>query len=101
MKDEEIMQLAKRRVNTRTGFFCHLRSSVGLSVMMSIIYFATTPGEYFWPVWAMFAQGISLVAHGIAVFPQYFRRGHGDKVAIEYEQLKRKYNNNQGGKNDD
>ena len=31
----------------------------GISLMLTVIYFLSTPGKYFWPVWPMFGMGIA------------------------------------------
>ena len=56
--------------------------------MLTVIWFLTSPGGYFWPAWAIAGMGIAAVFQAIAVFG-----GAGvitdSKIDAEVERLKR------------
>lgn len=88
MTDQELMILAKQRVNARIGFNIHLTVCIVVSVMLVIIYYATSSGKYFWPIWPIIGLSVSLVPHGAAIFSFF---NSGDKVKAEYDRLKQMY----------
>ncbi|QQO07683.1 2TM domain-containing protein [Breznakiella homolactica] len=90
MTEQELMKLARKRVEARSGFTVHLIAGIGASILSVIIYLLTSLGGYFWPMWVMIALGLSLVAHGAAVFPSS-RFNRKDKVKAEYDRLRQKY----------
>lgn len=89
MNDHELMKLAKRRVYSRKAFCVHLTVCAAITVMLVIIYFVTSYGEYFWPLWPMIGLGMGIVVHAI-VFSSIFNSE--DKVKAEYDRLKQMYN---------
>lgn len=70
MTDEEIMNMAKKRVEAKKGFFIHLGMYVVINVFLFLIWFflAGGPGTYPWFLWVIFGWGIGVVANAISVF---------------------------------
>ncbi|MCJ7515065.1 MAG: 2TM domain-containing protein [Dehalococcoidia bacterium] len=67
MTDDEIRELAARRVRRRRGFYSHLVAYILVNLMLVAIWYFTGR-SYFWPVWVMLFWGIGLVFNGVAVF---------------------------------
>ncbi len=70
MTDEEIMNMAKKRVEAKKGFFIHLGMYVVINVFLFLVWFflAGGPGSYPWFLWVIFGWGIGVVANAISVF---------------------------------
>ncbi|MFM2310597.1 MAG: hypothetical protein RLY87_2719 [Chloroflexota bacterium] len=49
----------RKRLKRQQAFHKFLTVWFGVSLMLTIIYFLSTPGKYFWPVWPMFGMGIA------------------------------------------
>jgi len=81
-RDDELWQMAKARVAFRWSFACYF---IVNSMLVTIWFFTTGIGSYFWPIWSMMGWGV-----GIAF--QYFHAFHGNKFTStreEYEKLQR------------
>ena len=87
---EELLKQAKRRVFLRKSVVWHLVSYVAVNVLLVAIYYFTTPGGYFWPIWSLLGWGFGFLCHAIVV-GSILRSGRGtqDEVAREYERLLR------------
>jgi len=88
--DAALMKIAKRRVYARFAFNLHLAIAVSIVCVLVFIYMLTDRGGYFWPIWPMLGLGISLVIHGV-VNKLANSSEMEDKIAMEYEQLKNRY----------
>jgi heme/copper-type cytochrome/quinol oxidase subunit 4 len=88
MDDAELRALATKRLKARSDFYHYLLVWLGVSVVLTVIWFLTSPGGYFWPAWAIAGMGIAAVFQAIAVFG-----GAGvitdSKIDAEVERLKR------------
>jgi uncharacterized membrane protein len=67
MSDDEIREIARRRVRARRGFYWHLTVYVIVNLMLVAIWYFTSR-SYFWPGWVMLGWGIGLVFNAVAVF---------------------------------
>ncbi len=67
MSDDEIREIATRRVRRRRGFYAHLTAYILVNLMLVAIWYFTGHG-YFWPGWVMLFWGIGLVFNAVAVF---------------------------------
>ena len=70
MTEEEIRQMARRRVEAKKGFFVHLSMYVIINIFLFLIWFfvAGGPGSYPWFLWVLFGWGIGVAANAVAVF---------------------------------
>ena len=68
--DEEIKNIARRRVEAKKGFFVHLSMYIIINVFLFLIWFfvAGGPGTYPWFLWVLFGWGIGVVANAVAIF---------------------------------
>jgi hypothetical protein len=46
-------------------FQAHFTSYVLVMLLLVAIWFLTTPGGYFWPIWPMLGWGIGVASHGL------------------------------------
>jgi hypothetical protein len=68
MNNDELRELAKKRLKAKQDFYHFLLVWLGVSVLLTVIWFLTTPGGYFWPAWAIAGMGIAAAFQAIAVF---------------------------------
>ena len=89
MTDEEIYQVARKRVEEKKGFFTHLATYIVVNVVLVIIW-ALTGADYPWFVWPLFGWGVGLVFHFLGVFG--FHRGtawESREIEKEAERLRK------------
>ncbi|MFN5058312.1 MAG: 2TM domain-containing protein [Chloroflexota bacterium] len=48
----------RKRLKKQQEFKQYLSVWLGVSVLVTVIWFITTPTGYFWPVWPIFGMGI-------------------------------------------
>lgn len=68
MDDEEIRKLARRRLKAKADFRNLLWVWLVISVLLIVIWFMTSPGGYFWPIWAILGIGVAVVFQAIEAF---------------------------------
>jgi hypothetical protein len=90
-EDQEIRDFARKRLKKQQEFKQYLGVWVGVSILVSGIWYLTSPNSYFWPIWVMFGMGVGALFAGIDAY------GPGTKKVItesdvdaEVERLKRK-----------
>ncbi len=64
--EEELRQLARRRVQNRQGFIIHVHMFAAVNVALFAIWRATGAG-YPWFLWPLFGWGIGLVGHALSM----------------------------------
>lgn len=67
MEDRELYERAKKRVETRIGFYIHLFIYLAVNTLLIIINLSTSP-EYYWFKWPLLGWGIGLVFHALGVY---------------------------------
>ena len=67
MSDEEIMEIAKKRVGVLKAFVLHFMIYICSNIFLTLINLFYTPG-YIWVLWVVFVWGMGLSIHGSAVF---------------------------------
>jgi hypothetical protein len=68
MSDQELRDIAKKRLKKQAEFKRYLWTWLGVSVLTSAIWFITSPGEYFWPIWVVFGMGMGALFQGISAY---------------------------------
>jgi 2TM domain len=68
MSDQELRDIAKKRLKKQAEFKRYLWTWLGVSVLTSAIWFITSPGEYFWPIWVVFGIGMGALFQGISAY---------------------------------
>jgi hypothetical protein len=86
LPDEELIKLARQRVEAKRGFFIHLSIYVCVNVFIFLMWFFLLqgPSTYPWFLFVIFGWGIGVAANAIAVFVA--PKGSGwEKKQIEKE----------------
>ena len=84
MSDEELYQIAKKRVEEKRGFFVHLSVYVVVNIVLVLIWALTDRGGGFpWFVFPLGGWGIGIVFHFLGVF--VFSRPDRERREIEKE----------------
>ena len=82
MSEDQIYELAKKRVEEKRGFYNHLIVYVIVNIVLVLIWAFASDGGFPWFVFPLGGWGIGLVFHFLGVF--VFGR-KSDKAAIEKE----------------
>lgn len=91
MSDDEIREMATRRVRARRGFYWHLTVYVVINLLLIAIWYFTTGGQgYFWPGWVLLGWGIALIFNAIAVFASHDTWSERSAVEKEIEKIKKR-----------
>ena len=89
-KNNELLRLAKRRVFLKKTVKWHAIIFLIVNVFLCVIYYLTTPGGYFWPLWSIAGWGVGLVIHAVVVGSVLSStRSREDSVEKEYQMLKK------------
>jgi hypothetical protein len=65
MNDEELREFARKRLKKQADFKQYLWVWLGVSILLTVIWFLSSPGGYFWPIWVIFGMGIAAVLTGL------------------------------------
>ena len=84
MSEEQIYELAKKRVEEKKGFFVHLTVYILVNIMLVLIWAFATGGGYPWFIWALGGWGIGLLFHFLGVFV-FSKRTDWERREIEKE----------------
>ena len=70
LSDEDIIKMAKQRVEAKKGFFIHLCMYIIVNVFLVFMWWFITGGSdrYPWFLWVVFGWGIGVAANAVAVF---------------------------------
>jgi hypothetical protein len=83
MTDEEIYQLARKRVEEKKGFFIHFTVYVCVNALLIIIWAVNGDG-FPWFVFPLAGWGIGIMFHFLGVFV-FGRQGEWERREIEKE----------------
>ncbi len=75
MGPEEMRKEAIKRVKAKQGFWRLLGIFVIVWIILIAVWALSMPGQYFWPIWAMFGMGIALLFVGWGAY------GPQDKIS--------------------
>ena len=91
--NDELLKLAKRRVFLKKTIKWHVIIYLIINVFLCVVYYFTTPGGYFWPIWSLIGWGLGLVIY-IAVIGSMLSstRNKQDLVEKEYQMLQKDFN---------
>ena len=90
MSDEEIYQLARKRVEEKKGFLIHLTVYTLVNIGLILIWAFPAGGGFPWFVFPLGGWGIGLLFHGLGVF--VFNRHSGwerREIQREAERIRR------------
>ena len=83
--DLELRRLAVRRADMKLAFRSHLMAYVVVNGGLVAIWFMTSFGHYFWPIWPMIGWGIGLASHAMSVY----MNGEGIRDRLIEEELEK------------
>jgi hypothetical protein len=90
-EDQDLRKFARKRLKKQQEFKQYLGVWVGVSILVTGIWFLTSPDGFFWPMWVIFGMGVGALFTGIDAY------GPGQKKLIteadvdaEVERLRRK-----------
>ena len=86
MDNDELRALATKRLKAKSDFYHYLLVWLGVSVLVTAVWFLTNPSGYFWPVWVIGGMGVAALFQAISVFGP--TRGVISDSAIEAEMKK-------------
>jgi hypothetical protein len=87
--DDELRDQAIARVKAKDALRSLIGSWVLVTVIVLAVYFFTSPGGYFWPIWPILGVGFAVVSQAWRLY----RSGNGNKEAriqAEIDKLKPK-----------
>ena len=90
MEDQEAYQRAKKRVETKIGFYIHLAVYVGVNILLILINLSKTP-EYLWFRWPLIGWGIGIFFHGMSVFVFSGGKFEAAKEKMIQEEIKKEF----------
>lgn len=88
MSQQEAYERAKKRVESRIGFYIHLAVYVGVNLLLVIINLASSP-QYLWFKWPLLGWGIGVFFHGLSVFVFSGKRLEAVKERMIEEEMKK------------
>jgi hypothetical protein len=90
-EEQDLRDFARKRLKKQQEFKQYLGVWVGVSILVTGIWFLTSPDGFFWPMWVIFGMGVGALFAGIDAY------GPGQKKLIteadvdaEVERLRRK-----------
>ena len=87
--NDELLKLAKRRVLLRKTVRWHAAIYLVINALLCAIFYLTTPGGYFWPIWSMLGWGVGLIIHFAVVGSMLSSaKAKQDEIEKEYQMLK-------------
>ena len=90
-KDESLRDYARKSLKKKQDFKQYLWVYLGVTILVSAIWYLTTPGGYFWPIWVVFGMGAAAIFIAIDAYGTLGKRPISDAdVDAEVERLKRK-----------
>lgn len=67
MEDQTAYERAKKRVQSKVGFYTHLVIYLVVMALLVIINLSASPG-YTWFIWPLMGWGLAVILHGLRVF---------------------------------
>lgn len=68
MDNEELRALATKRLKAKADFKNYVGIWIAITVLLVAIWFLTSPGSYFWPIWPIFAMGVAALFVGLDAY---------------------------------
>ena len=88
---DKLREFARKQLKKKQDFKQYLWTYVGVSALVSGIWFVTTPTGYFWPIWVIFGMGVGALFAGLDAYGKLSEKPITDAdVDAEVERLRRK-----------
>lgn len=89
--EDALRNYAIKSLKKKADFKQYLWVYLAVSLLVSAIWFFTTPEDYFWPIWLIFGMGIGALFGGLDAYGKLSSKPITDAdIAAELERLKRK-----------
>lgn len=88
MDEQELRDVARKQLKKRAGFKQYLWVWLAVSILLTGVWFLTTPGQYFWPIWAIFGMGIGALFSGIDAYSKNPKVISDQDIDKEVQRLK-------------
>ena len=88
MADEQIMELAKKRVKDKKDFYGHLTAWAIVNIILIIVWAMTDFGGYPWFIWCLGPWGAGVFLHFVSVFI-FSRKSDIGAIEKEVEKIKK------------
>ena len=90
MEEQELREIARKQLKKKADFKQYLWIWFAVTILLSGIWFITTPGGYFWPMWAIFGMGIGALFAGIDAYSKNPKVITEAQIDAEVQRLKNK-----------
>ncbi|MBX3098886.1 MAG: 2TM domain-containing protein [Salinibacterium sp.] len=80
---DDIRDQARKRLKNKADFKNYLWVWLGVSIILTAVWWISTPGGYFWPGWAIGGMGIAAFFQALAIYGP--NRGAITESAIDDE----------------
>jgi len=88
--DDALRKEARRRLKARSSFWTFLGVWAAVSILLTTIWFLTSSGGYFWPVWAIFGMGVAALFVGLDAYGPGRRYQTESDIDAEVERMTRR-----------
>jgi uncharacterized membrane protein len=65
---DDLRAAARRRLKAKHDFWTYVGIWGAVSLLLTAIWFFTTPWAYFWPLWPILGMGIAALFIGLAAY---------------------------------
>jgi hypothetical protein len=65
---DDLRNFARQQLKKKQGFKTYLVVYAGITGLLTAVWFLSSPGSYFWPIWGIFGMGIGAVATGLNAY---------------------------------
>jgi fatty acid desaturase len=90
-QNPELRAYAKKQLKKQQEFRVYLWVFAAVVALTTTVWFLTSPGDYFWPIWVIFGMGIGAVFSGLDAFGKMGNKPITDAdIDAEVERLGRK-----------
>ena len=66
--DEDLRHAARKRLKNKQDFRNYLFIWLGVSLIVTLVWFFTNPGGYFWPGWVIGGMGIGAFFQALGIW---------------------------------
>ena len=90
-KPDETRDLARKQLKKKQEFRSYMGVYLGVTLLLTTIWFLTSPTTYFWPIWAIFGMGVAAFFIGIDAYGTFKKRGITEAdIDAEVERMTRR-----------
>lgn len=87
MNEDELRKAARRRLKAKADFWGFIGVWGAVTLLLTAIWFFTTPWGYYWPIWAILGMGIAALFIGLDAYGPGRRYYTDEDVDAEIERM--------------